>query len=546
MGRTRSCWASIVLVIACLMSGCRASPRGVLVTITSVFPILTPSVAAVSTPPIEENTLPSNAPSGIKWLVHVIAIPDWPGRFYTPSWEDDITLRADSGPGEFVKYEIQPNTIQEIREIPKPSPFHNLPDDRLFYSPHGQFLLACDGKAIDLVRVANDEILGQMINDRSECSLIVSWTADDSTAAIIFLHAITPDTSSRFTWQTSNTQPHPVGTLQGPIPYGLPSWSPDRSKLAIPTTATTNNPEDQFSYAIVYTDGRPPKILHVGIGPTDEIDWLTDGILFPQSVHGCIYYVYNMADTGNFLDQMTWYYCRYAQAARLSPDRHWMVVDKTDDSVMFTIDPVEYRYQVFDLQKGNTADISTSTSVLINFVGWSTDSSQFYLVPSWRQGITPMPGDPPPGLLSLDPNSLQFKQLNPRMLYAWLSPNADRFFGLVRSGENTTAGFYALDGSELSSPIPIVIDPRPTDIAASPLPLFAWSQDGSQAAYVDASRRLWIARSDGVPILLGEGMPLETFASPPSGPGDRLLWSPNDELLFLLANGSAWVIPVPR
>ncbi len=512
-------------------------------------PMTVPSVTPTATPLPSSTASPSPAVMDVQWFERNQEILGWPTDVSDKdiSWVNEQSIKVQVGfaYNEYQTVQIAPDGSTLPSISPTATPFHN--EIGLHYSPSGTFVMLCDNTSLSLYRVADGHLLRQANVNNSKCQLFPAWTQDESAVAFVSSNDLVEESSSVYVWMTDGSLPFIVGK----IPYlkgviGPPEWSPDMKKLAIYIQDLTSaSPDTENIYYVAYLDGRQMCITGVGIAHTWSVPWLTNEIVDGggRCCGNCDFHGYLIAETGESLPEMDWADCGYfhAQNALLSPDRRWFVVDKTNPDYFDAKVTHVFAYTLFDLQMQQPYTLSASTDTFLDFVGWTVDSSEFYLV---RRPVTDTVGeqlDSPFGLLALDPHTQQFRLMSKDIRYAWLSPDGQSVFGLSNDESGFMGAIYNLDGEPLTPLTRVTIQNgwvAPADLG--PIRL-AWSNDSRQVAFRDVSGALWLARTDGNVTQLAAGLPMSTGWPFDTG----LFWSPDGKMLLVLADDCAWVVTPP-
>ena len=205
--------------------------------------------------------------------------------------------------------------------------------------------------------------------------------------------------------------------------------------------------------------------------------------------------------------------------------------------------------------KGEHAELDDA-SMSFQFVGWSTDSRQFYFV---HYPFANLSTGLPTGYTRLDRSSLKTQVIIPNVLYT--QPSRDRQYVFIVSAEriepdiayNVQAAVYTLDGTPVtrlqSIAAELTFDElNPTDFynagGYSPHPdLFPsrWNQDSTAVAYALPSGEVWQMGTDGSVQLLVSGLPFpeEYWQEEVS-----FSWSPEGHYLLFRWGDHAWIAQV--
>jgi hypothetical protein len=519
---------SIIFAFAILFcfTGCTLQPAAPATTLApTVAGTLSPTATSTATvfpsaTPTEQASFPT-ASSGPQWQVNAVEIPDW--LVGDTFWKNEHGLEMSSSRTQI---DLHPNSSQEAVAMLQPIQQLGIPEP-LYFSPRDKYVLSCGSDRWTIFQTSDARPEGNWKSNGKVCSS-VQWAQDESVVAIL-----TDNPAQILVWKLDSAYPQ-VAKIPG-NPGEAMAWSPNSQKLAIATSDFNSlDPNDEFSYAIVYADGRPPRITHTGLGPTDEMFWLTNNIIYTGTSHGCQFFDYIQAETGTDLLNIDWMKCSATtQDAALSPNQRWLVLERTDFLRWPDFNqPPKYQYILYDFNTGQSFTLFTSTDTALDFIGWSADSTKFYMNRRSADPATPLPEEPYSTVNVIDPVTQQFQPLTLRLTHAWLSPNGNYLLGLLKIKGIDYLLFFKGDGTQLTAAIPIAPDPT-SDLPIQYQISLAWSNDGSRVAYRDGANNLMIISGESDSYRLGSNLPA----------GDtQLAWSPDDNLLFVQAGQQAWVL----
>ncbi len=521
------------------------------------------STARISTPtPILSRTSTSSPaqPSLINWLIHAVEIPEWPTDLFSVSWENNQYIRIDTGIKEN-EYRLVGVTSDNISTpLPMPTPFHNVDPFTLIYSPKRTYVVECGGKGQDhfyhefqLYRVADNRLISQVNNIISNCWLGIGWAKNES--ALSFTSKNPADTNkpvSIYVWKPNGSAPYIIG--QGAFFLDNPgNWSPDLKRLVAEFYSLGPSNPDAHSFQILFLNGRPASIKNTELGIRHQpgLSWLTNDIVYEGNVVNvrCGLYDYYDAESGEHLPYLSWFDCGYwyeisNQRPSLSLNNRWLVVDRTDHDIAGSWEKgrkQQLLYTLYDIQSRQPYTLSVSTDIYLDFIGWSSDSSTFYVD---RRPVTDTITSYPEtsiGMFAFNPNTRNFQLLNKDVFYAWLSPDRQYVFGLSEDRDELMGAIYTLDGMPITKPQ--WVGKRPVYDVRTGLRDYqslsgygvrlAWSNGSTQVAFTDQLNHLWLANINGTVGQLASDLLLD----------DDLLWSPDDSYLLLLSvNDRAWVV----
>ncbi len=533
-----------------------------------------PTKSITATPLPLSSAEPTPTPKKeIVWNVPVRSLPDWPVDAYKVMWEENDILQvvANYDEEKTIPYSLQSDPISILPTVVYPTitPFHQLDQQSMSYSPKNNYIIICSEEEktderviyhkLQLVQVENDQLISQINNISLECANMYSpfsWSKDEtvfSFASIRTSRAEDPYPIDIYVWKTDGSKPFIIGN--GISEYDAGAWSPDNQRLVV---------ELEFAYRIYYLDGTPPKEVFADITSRafSGLRWVNNDILTePSSCCGtCNFESFYLAETGEEINALDWSSCFPfsidAQRMEYSPDNHWVVVDQNTASGPIPPDKTEFAYTLFDLNSKQAYSISKSNDILLDFVGWG-DNSTFYLIRRpINSTIQPKP-DEPFGLLALDAPTQQMRLINPDIGYAWISPNLHYFLAAIKSDRKLFTAIYTINGKAISKPVELEMpEPNPSnyvpgldiwDIPSDDGPIwFIWSDDGNKVAFRDIKGTLLLADVQGqvqhlaqnlIPPKMLQMYRTRKFQLDSYG----VVWSLNGEYLLIRSGYKAWV-----
>lgn len=489
-------------------------------------------------------------------------IPGWPAEADPYGWEDDRTIKIYTD--RQLAIDVGDHSVSTPHDLVLPSILQNADEYSYAYSPHRNYLLKCTGKdqdneyhSLQMYRVADEQLIGQTDNLDFWCLWGIRWAPDESALSFATKSANygnTPLGTNIYIWRVDGTAPYLIG--DGSFLDEPGNWSPDSKRLAVEIENSNPASVSETTYEILYLDGRPPLTINAELGDRamHGVDWVTNKIFEELNTccGMCVFLDYYEAESGKNISDLHWYDCSSwyeipNQNPIASPDERWFILDKTDHD-NWGIQEKGWKqtlaYVLYDLQAYQPYTVSATSDLYLDFTGWANDSSTFYLV---RRPITDTvveQPDTPFGLLALNPNTRQFKLLNPSIRYAWLSPDKQHIFGYSQQGQGFSAAMYNLDGSLLTTHQPVSnTSSRYFELGEVGELRIAWSNNGTQAVFNDMWGNLWLVNINGSVYQLASGFPLPDqnhFYH------DLFYWSPDDLHLLVQANDQAWVVYLPK
>jgi hypothetical protein len=300
-------------------------------------------------------------------------------------------------------------------------------------SPNGNYVITCDYTYPTLFHAPTKTVITTLQGLIFRCENAVFWEPDES---YVFIVAFDFD-KTMYRLRTDGSQPEVVRINTEPNPPGVDCdvkflWSPDAKFLALAKGCGlyTIEPDDESSFA---------EPLPITSCCFYSFQWVTPRVLMVEYHWG---YSFVQIPSGNWLGRLEKNGAMCPQQNPLiSPDERWMVVDLPWCGGG---EPGPHQFALANLEDGSEKVFSESFAEGIDFVGWSLDSSQLYLI-SRPTEMDALP-DPrtPFGLLALDPETLQVQNLFEQ---AWfVSFNEDFRWAYVVFPVKNDDGSFRLEG----------------------------------------------------------------------------------------------------
>ncbi len=464
--------------------------------------------------------------------------------------------------------------------VPAQVPANDNTNEEVIYSSQKTYMVVCTDPTEDergfkkyhtlqLVRVEDDVLISQASNITTWCGYFIRWAPSENILSFVNQDPATNKNGNHrldiYAWKTNGTKPYRIGLGIGSDDPG--SWSPDSTRLAVEfQDLSINDPEDE-TYMILYIDGRPPKKTkaRLGVRAMPGVSWLTNNIIYESNTFGAAFSSteYYSAETGEPLEDLTWWdldalYAGFlgAQNPLLSADRRWFVIDKTNQEFDDPTQPFDFTYVLYDLQARQSYILSQSEEIVLEFVGWGSDSA-FYLVRRPLNNSIPAQPDAPFGLLALDPVTRQMRLVNGQIRYAWLAPDQTHILGANREGDQLLTAIYTLDGQPITAtikrPLPEAVTvpgiPKLQSIWEIPgdhgLVNWAWSHDQKRVALLGSE--LWLMDLEGNVQKLAENLAypvysLYNYSDTSQNNTTAMFWSPQDDYLVVNSGAQVWLV----
>ena len=420
-------------------------------------------------------------------------------------------------------------------------------------SPNGNYVITCDYTFPTLFYVPTKTMITLIKGLTFRCDSAVFWAPDESYA---FIAAFDFD-KTIYRLRTDGSQPEVVSINTESNPPGMDCdvkmlWSVDTEFLAIAKGCGLYSvePDDESSFA---------KPLPITSCCFYSFKWATPRVLMVEYHWG---YSFVQVPSGNWLGRLetSGGMCPQ-QIPLISPDERWMVFDLPWCGGG---EPGPNQFAMANLEDGSERVFSESFADQIDFVGWKKDSSEFYFV-SRPAEVDALP-DPrsPFGLLSLNPETLQTRNLFEQAWYVafnqdfrWAyvvfpAGNDDGSLrldgGLWQMGTNQLIGkqimankleeqffvplrmaltgyMYSATGQELAYSASAVTRIVPA----------TWSHDNTRVATTNASHQLVVIDVQGKIQPVGQLNDNQEWLY------SEITWSDDDR--FINVDGEAWAVP---
>jgi len=429
------------------------------------------------------------------------------------------------------------------------------PNDPIIISSSDIYAVACKDPFLILFNVKTNEIVSTYPYI-SDCEQQVHWSPDGSYATF----ALGYDSIMR--WHPDGNQPEllHVSLVDNPLFLGCNVrmlWSPDGHFLAIDACGIyVVRPFDELSL-------QNPLLVEKSY--YFDFRWATHNVLMIE--YHRVYGFYDVIDN-NSGKSIGWWDkdglgC-LAQPPSISPDEHWIAFDVSQYQcgISGTGENNIYQYSVVDLEKGLIQIFSNTFGNLIDFIGWSKDGKEFYVVS--RPIDSNITADPrtPFGLLVLNPETLQVQNLFEQARY--ISFNKDMSWAYVVFPATNDDGSLRLDGglwqvgsTDLKGR-QIMLNGTPEEdyypnnwtgsmysatgvelgyssqTRFHPLPAF-WSHDNKRVAAINADHQLVVISLAGDVKMVGKLEVTTEWVYP------VIKWSDDDKVLDV--DGVKWTVP---
>jgi hypothetical protein len=517
------------------------------VTATPTPQPLTPSPHPTPTPALTETSTQS-LHSDIAWSVKAIEVRGWPDIVWRLGWLDNTSLKVVNGDGEQFMVDVAagvaltPTPTPKFNPSPTPTIYPLAPEADLIFSPDGAYVLECTDKRLRLYRLAEMQLIKETEVRDYLCNS-VSWAPDSSIVAFIVLD------QGVYTWRVDGTvfYNNVVSILGTP-----PLWSLDSTRFVVFHYAKAEDglyDAGLATFDVVYADRRPPLTAETKIGTNDwepsAVHWITHDEL--TTWHGCGYdcgyYLFFDANTGKELPGWS-YVADASQDPSYSPDMRWRMSDGSDYDYTIEGEFIHY-YSLFDLHAKSYYSLVEGKQLYLAFLDWSDDSTTFYVVSRPVTETAKANVKVPFGLLALNPQTREFKQLFEQAVFAKLSPDkklawvvfpakhADGTLGLDGGIFNLADGTLA--GRLFVSDRVLYANPAEGDLVS-----VAWSNDGTRVVFGDSEGNLTLVKTDGTTQSLATILPRGDWPA-----NVHYAWSPDDRHLLVQYGDRAWIVSVP-
>jgi len=473
----------------------------------------------------------------------------------TAPGEINVTIESPSPTTGQITYPQMTGTAQAIPTVPfviepTQTPAMPRPDDPVVISPNGLYAIACKDPFFILFNTQTKEIISTFGYFPIDCKSDIHWATDSSYALFGVLYR----------WHVDGSQPKfvHVNIVEDPNYYncnGKGLWSPDGQLLAIDDCGIyVIRPFDESSLQ------NPLLIEKTGY---EDLKWATPRLLivFYHRAYG--FYDVPRTGAGNWIGgwDKDGTGC-LEQPPLISTDEYWVVFDASEYQCGMSGPAEIYQYSIADLEKGSIQIFSNTFGNLIDFIGWSKDSKEFYFIS--RPINSNIKADPrtPFGLLAMNPQTLQidslfeeaqFAEFNADLTSAYVvfpARNEDgglRFDGgLWQFGSKELIGrqimfygepkeeqfpsswagpMYSASGVELADS---------SQIRTHPIPAY-WSHDNERVALINAEHELVVISLNGDIQVLGRLNTSDNWFYP------VIKWSGDDGSLDV--DGVTWPLP---
>ena len=446
-------------------------------------------------------------------------------------------------------------TAQAIPTVPfviEPTQTPAMPgaSDPVAISPNGLYAMACKDPFFILFNTQTKAIISTFGYFPIDCQNDIHWASESSYVLFGVLYR----------WRVDGNQPEflRINIVEDPHYFncnrkGL--WSADGQFLAI---------DDCGVYVIKpFDESSVQNPLLIEKPGYEALRWATNRLLMLEFHRS--YGFYDVLDNGTSKPVGWWdkdgLGC-LAQPPSISPDEHWIVFDVSQYQCGIGGPGEIYQYSLVDLEQGSINIFSDTFGNLIDFIGWSKDSKEYYFINRpINSSITTNPRIPF-GLLVIDPQSLQIDNLFEEAQFAefnadlswvyvvfparsedgslrfdgalWKVGSTDligrqvMFYGEPKEEQfpSTWAGsMYSATGAELG---------YSSQIRTHPIPAF-WSHDNQRIALINAEHELVVISLDGEVQILG------TLKTPDNWFYPVITWSEDDQSVNV--DDVTWSLP---
>jgi len=420
-------------------------------------------------------------------------------------------------------------------------------------SPNGNYVIICDYMLPTLFYAPTKTAI-YTAKDETSCGSNAFWSPDSSYALLV-----NGFTEEVYRWRVDGSPPELLDmnidlSPPGPICNVKMLWSPDEKYLAIGKGCGLYvvKPEDELSF-------KNPLLIEKCGGCIEDFRWATPNLLMYDYFRS---YAFVQIPSGKDVGWLgrSGGICA-AQIPSISPDERWMIFE-VPWCGGGERGPNEYR--IANLEGGSLQVFSESFVNRIEFIGWKKDSSEFYMIS--RPTEINAQADPrtPFGLLALNPQTLQSRNLfeqswyatfNRDMSWAYIifpAKNEDGSLrldgGLWQMGTNELIGrqvmadgmderfldpygspdtgyMYSATGQELGFSADTVIRRLPA----------AWSHDNTQVATINPAHQLIVITLNGNVRVVGQLEDVYLWIN------SSIIWSDNDKVIDI--DGGKWPVP---
>ena len=423
-------------------------------------------------------------------------------------------------------------------------------------SPDGNYVITCDYSFPTLFHVPTKTVISTTSIYFGCGSEDSSWSPDSS-----YVFLVEGGTEDIYRWRMDGSQPEflEINKVLEPKKLHYPDWSvkmrwsPDGKYLAIHKfDLYVVTPDDEETF-------KNPLLIEECSGCFEDFRWAASNLLMYDYFRS---YAFVQIPSGNDIGWLgrSGGICT-AQIPLISPNEQWITFDAPWCGGG---EPGPNEYRLANLEEGSVQVFSESFTDRIEFVGWKNDSSEFYLV-SRPTELDALP-DPrtPFGLLALNPQTLQTRNLFEKAWY--VAFNKDMSWAFVVFPAKNEAGSLRLDGglwhvstNELIGRQIMAndIDEKFLDPHGSPdtaymysatgqelgfsgdtvirrLPA-AWSHDNTRVATVNPAHQLIVINLNGDMQVVGELDDVYLWIN------SSIIWSDDDKVIDI--DGGTWPIP---
>ncbi|MCP4424806.1 MAG: hypothetical protein GY803_09960 [Chloroflexi bacterium] len=424
--------------------------------------------------------------------------------------------------------------FRDLYPVPIPVKFW---DDSFSLSPQQSYRVEClENDILRLHKVSDNFVISEKSGLETACQNI-EWRDDEVAFSIV------SDDGDVHVWPTDGKAPFVVAS--GAIAGSRAVWSPDGTRLTVVRFA--DNPDFTADVDIAYIDGQPQQMgakVTAGNEWSARIPWIANDIVC-NGIFGLSYSMleYYDVNTGRYLTGYTretfWDGTSTGNFASLSPDKHWLVIDRGNYYNSFDLENPKIHYTLLDTHSKEQYLLSENPEFVIEFLDWFQDSLYFLLIARPTDETAQSDPSLPAGLLALDPNTRQFTPLISGVMYAALNPQKYTVFALLPTAEGQLqAALYRISGEPLAAFQPVTAAlSYLTPGEGLPIPA-AWSHDGAQVVFGDEWGAVWLADASGGLTQLAANLGFD-----PAYPRQpQFHWSPDDTHLLIVFDDRAWVL----
>lgn len=449
------------------------------------------------------------------------------------SWIDNSRIKITYGPNR--ELVVDAASGLELTSTPYPTSLPGFSEyERYLFSPDGVYVFECSDAGLRLLRASDKQIIGQSSIQVFGCYL-GDWAGNSSKAVFA------ADDGAVYIWSVTDSAPRRLE--YGRFIWSV-RWSPDAQRLLLVTFSTQGRADGA---AVFVANLDADSTLDLGIEVEDgnqwdpsNVNWAADEIIVNHR-RGLAWYYYAYYDTHTKQLITSAYLDVYlTQGEWQSPDERWLVLDQSGWE-----SERRFAYSMLDLQNRAVSWLSDGAQTHLDFIGWSGDSSTFYLVSRPVSETAKSNPNTSFGLLALNPETREFTQLFEQAVFASWSPDKhliwvvfpakreDGSLGLNGGIFDPATG--TLTGRAFVSDRLLYANPADGDLVP-----VAWSNDGTRLVFSDSSGNLNLLGTDGLVQTLASNLPLSSW------PQDvHYAWSPDDRRLLVQHGDRAWIVSGP-